>query len=76
MCLSLDAKSEIQWWIDNVHTQCRNIDHGKFDYALTTDASKEGWGAVLSTGSYSGDSRSTGGRCTVEESGGISMYWN
>ena len=67
MYLSLDAKSEIQWWIDNVHTQCRNIDHGKFDYELTTDASKEGWGAVLSTGSYSGDSRSTGGRWTVEE---------
>ena len=62
MCLSLDAKSEIQWWIDNVHTQHRNIDHGKFEYSLTTDASKEGWGAVLSTGSMP-----TGGRWTVEE---------
>ena len=44
ICLSVTARNEILWWVENTHSQFRNIDHGKYWGFLTTDASKEGWG--------------------------------
>ena len=65
--LSGDAKTEIQWWIDNVDSQIRHIEHGKFAYILTTDASNFGWGAVFEALPSEGAQQSTGGRWTLEE---------
>ena len=65
--LSGDAKTEIQWWIDNVDSQIRHIEHGKFAYILTTDASNLGWGAVFEALPSEGAQQSTGGRWTLEE---------
>ncbi len=45
--LSLDAKTKIQWWIDNIDSQIRHIEHGKITFILTTNASNQGWGAVF-----------------------------
>ena len=47
MCLSEAALVEIQWWIDNVHNEVRDIDHYQFSHCLPTDASEKGWGAVF-----------------------------
>ena len=41
MCLSEAARVEIQWWIDNVMVEVRDIDHYHFSYCLTTDASEK-----------------------------------
>ena len=42
--LSDEAKSEITWWIDNVASVSQRIDHGNWIFALSTDASENGWG--------------------------------
>ena len=34
MCLSKAARSDILWWIDNVHFEVRDIDHNRFAYCL------------------------------------------
>ena len=47
MVLSIEAKTEIRWWIGEIRSQVRRIDHGKVMFTLTTDASQEGWGAVF-----------------------------
>ena len=67
MCLSEAAIVEIQWWIDNVHNEVRDIDHYHFSYCLTTDASEKGWGAVFTDLTGETDMVSTGGRWTTEE---------
>ena len=64
---SVTARSEILWWVDNAHSQFRNIDHGNYGGFLTTDASKEGWGAVFSTLPDDQSPNSAGGRWTLEE---------
>ena len=64
--LSERAKAEIQWWIVNVNSELRHIEHGKMLFTLTTDASTEGWGAVFES-ILEGDPQSTGGRWTLEE---------
>ena len=64
--LSERAKAEIQWWIVNVNSELRHIEHGKMLLTLTTDASTEGWGAVFES-ILEGDPQSTGGRWTLEE---------
>ena len=42
--LSEDARSDVQWWLDNVALEVRHIDHGPFKVFLTTDASELDWG--------------------------------
>ncbi len=58
MCISEEMKSELKWWIDNVHQQHRCISKGAPDVTIETDASHEGWGAA----------------CTDEEIGGRWSY--
>ncbi|XP_072030413.1 uncharacterized protein [Amphiura filiformis] len=40
-------KRELQWWVDNLPTQSRQIVLGNPELTMTTDASNEGWGATL-----------------------------
>lgn len=40
-------KKELHWWIHNVNTQCRVIDHGNPQAVVQTDASLAGWGFVF-----------------------------
>ena len=42
----------LTWWIDNLHTQVKKIEHREPDIVMFTDASNIGWGA------------STGKKCT------------
>ena len=65
--ISPEAKTEIGWWINQVRTEVRHIDHGKFTFCLTTDASTLGWGAVFDTIIASEEQQTTGGRWTLEE---------
>ena len=60
MTLSVQSKTELAWWVNNVLTASRPISHGNPDLTLTTDASNVGWGAVC------GDT-STGGFWSLEE---------
>ena len=55
MELSASAKSDLQWWIDNVQQSDKKILPPNPDIVITTDASKHGWGAVR-------DNQTTGGR--------------
>ena len=65
--LSDVARVEISWWIDNVSNVSRKIDHGKIMFSLSTDASVEGWGAVLESIDNEFSIQSTGGRWTLRE---------
>lgn len=47
MHLSVNSKSELQWWIKHVPTAFRVISHGNPHKCLYTDASQTGWGAVI-----------------------------
>ena len=77
ICLSVTARSEILWWVDDAHSPFRNIDHGNYGGFLTTDASKEGWGAVFSTLPDDQSPISAGGRWTLEEKrSNTSISWN
>ena len=67
ICLSVTARNEILWWVENTHSQFRYIDHGKYGGFLTTDSSKEGWGAVFSTLPDDESPNSAGARWTLEE---------
>ena len=67
--ISVTARKEILWWVENTHSQFRNIDHGKYGGFLTTDAWKEGWGAVFSTLPDDQSPNSARGRWTLEEKG-------
>lgn len=60
MCVSDVAKDDIQWWLGNVPNAKRKISHGPITHTLRTDASLEGWGAVL-------EGTATGGRWTLLE---------
>ena len=59
--LLLEAKRELQWWIDNVETATSPISRDPPQTFVQSDASLIGWGAVC-------DNVTTGGRWTVEES--------
>ena len=60
MSLSHESKQQLEWWIDNISTSSRQIDHGKPSITLTSDASLSGWGAVV-------DERQTQGLWSLEE---------
>ena len=53
MSLSLPAREELEWWINNIHTAFNPIQRAEPTITLKTDASKLGWGNIvqdLSTG--------------------------
>jgi hypothetical protein len=60
MQISLSMKSELLWWICNLHSQKRHITHDSPSVFITTDASSHGYGAVK-------DNLSIGGRWTEKE---------
>lgn len=45
MRLSQQAKSELHWWTQNIMESYNVIHHTIPSYQITTDASKQGWGA-------------------------------
>ena len=54
MQITNSMREELTWWITNLHTQKRHIDHGNPDLVITTDASLIGWGAVSGNESIGG----------------------
>lgn len=60
MNISESMKSDLSWWIENVHSQKRIIDRGNADTSIRCDTSLEGWGAVH-------EKEKTNGRWTNEE---------
>lgn len=60
MTLSLEAKSEIHWWLSNVDLSFKYISHGEPVCHIQTDASTHGWGGVRGN-------QKTGGRWAPEE---------
>lgn len=46
MELSASAKSDLQWWVDNIQQSEKKISPPNPDIVITTNASKQGWGAV------------------------------
>ena len=62
MHITHDMKIELLWWVNNLSTQKRLIDHGSADHIILTDASSAGWGSR-----YNGNR--IGGRWNAEESG-------
>ena len=46
MGVTEEMKSELLWWIENLHSQKRYILHGNAEMVITTDASAAGWAAV------------------------------
>ena len=47
MSLSPDAKTELQWWIENIENSFNVISHDPPSLTISTDASKIGWGGVF-----------------------------
>ena len=47
--LSPQAQEELSWWVNNATSSHNVLTRGKPSYTLTTDASKQGWGAVFGT---------------------------
>ena len=47
MSLSTDAKTELQWWIENIENSFNVINHDSPSLTISTDASKIEWGGVF-----------------------------
>ena len=47
MSLSTHAKTELQWWIENIENSFNVINHDPPSLTISTDASKIGWGGVF-----------------------------
>ena len=45
--LSKESCDDLFWWIDNIDSACKKIDHGNPQVTITCDASTQGWGAVF-----------------------------
>ena len=60
MEISTEIHAELDWWLSNIQSASRTIDHGKPVAVLRTDASLKGWGATM-------HGRVTGGRWTTNE---------
>jgi ribonuclease HI len=60
MQISENVKSEMTWWVKNIHNQYRVLNRNNPQVVLQTDASLLGWGAVMN------DSK-TGGRWNYDE---------
>ena len=46
MVLSPNARHDLRWWIENVHTSCKHLLHPDFSILLRSDSSGDGWGGV------------------------------
>ncbi|MES9883156.1 MAG: reverse transcriptase domain-containing protein [Sedimenticola sp.] len=46
MLVTCAIKLELNWWIENLNSQKRVIDHGNADILIVSDASLSGWGAI------------------------------
>ena len=55
LTLSEDSLAEVKWWMEHIDSSFRDIRRNKPSVTLCSDASNEGWGAVL-------NDCSTGGR--------------
>ena len=60
MCLSNQAREELVWWIDLIESAPNLITRKDVYITITSDASKQGWGAATSN-------TSAGGLRTAEE---------
>lgn len=58
--LNASMKAELQWWIENLHSQKRKIRNTNPEVVVQTDSSLLGWGAVL-------NGQSIGGKWTEKE---------
>ena len=47
MCLSEQAKSDINWWLENIDTMFAPIHLSRIAYTIYTDSSDIGWGVVF-----------------------------
>ena len=47
MCLSIEARDKLQWRIDSIEIAYNPIKRGEVNITLTSDASKQGWGAII-----------------------------
>jgi ribonuclease HI len=47
MMVTKETKDCLTWWIDNLDSQVRYISHVDHELVMFSDASNEGWGAVL-----------------------------
>jgi hypothetical protein len=47
MQISENVKSEMTWWVKNIHNQYRVLNRNNPQVVLQTDASLLGWGAVI-----------------------------
>ena len=54
MCLSSQARDELMRWIDSIESASNPITRGDVDITITSDASKQGWGAATSDSSTVG----------------------
>ena len=54
MCISDQASEELKWWIYSIETGCNPINRGEVDITITSDASKQGWGAATNDSSTEG----------------------
>ena len=61
MKLSMNAKNDLNWWIENIETSFKNITCQPPTITVFSDSSKTGWGGIY------GD-LSTGGNWSLEES--------
>ena len=68
MTLSNLAKSDIHWWLDNIHTATNPIDKGDYALLIQSDSSTLGWGAVCQDLEFS-----TGGLWTPHDMGHINV---
>ena len=60
MTITHQMKTELEWWAANVSNEIRKISHGNPEITIQTDASMQGWGAIL-------DETEIGGRWTGQE---------
>ena len=51
MCLSSQAREELKWWIDSIASASNPITREEVNITITSDASKQGWGAATSDSS-------------------------
>ena len=63
MSLSIEARTELRWWLDNAGMCPTLLRRGNPDFTIQTDASNRGWGARLIGGNH------TGGRWSETELG-------
>ena len=69
MHLSVQAVAELNWWSANILATFKPISHGQPSMVITTDASKNGWGAAC-------DGVSTGGYGPIRRLVSILTIWN